>query len=62
MKALLLLCIPVVTFAALNVWNQAVAEPVPLLGPGIVVAEFSTSANAEFPEGNATLHGGPNGR
>lgn len=62
MKTLLLLCIPVVTFAALNVWNQAVAEPAPLQGPGIVVAEVSTSADAEFLEGNATIHGGPDGR
>ena len=62
MKTLLLLCIPVVTFAALNVWNQAVAEPPPLQGPGIVVAEVATSANAESLAGNATMHGGPDGR
>lgn len=62
MKTLLLLCIPVVTFAALDVWNQAVAEPAPVQGPGIVVAEVSTPADAEFLVGNATIHGGPGGR
>jgi hypothetical protein len=60
-KTLLLLCIPVVTFAALIVWNQAVAEPAPLQGPGIVVAEVSTPSNAEF-LGNAASDGGPDGR
>ncbi|UKA53779.1 hypothetical protein LFT45_19035 [Arthrobacter sp. FW305-BF8] len=62
MKTLLLLCIPVVAFAALNVWNQAVAEPTPLKEPGVVVAEASTSASAEFTAGNETIHGGPDGR
>jgi hypothetical protein len=61
-KKLLLPCIAVVTFAAFNVWSQAVAEPSPLLGPGVVVTELRPSAKAVFLEGNANNHGGPDGR
>lgn len=37
MKKLLLLGIPLVTLAGLNVWSQAVAGPAHIQGPGIVV-------------------------
>ena len=39
MKKLLLLGIPLVTLAGLNVWSQAVAEPAHIQGPGIVVRD-----------------------
>lgn len=41
MKKLLLLGIPLVTLAGLNVWSQAVAEPAHIQGPGIVVRDGS---------------------
>lgn len=39
MKKLLLLGLPLVTLAGLNVWSQAVAEPAHIRGPGVVVRE-----------------------
>lgn len=39
MKKLLLLGIPLVTLAGLNVWSQAVAGPAHIQGPGIVVRD-----------------------
>jgi hypothetical protein len=39
MKKLLLLGVPLVTLAGLNVWSQAVAEPAHIQGPGIVVRD-----------------------
>lgn len=62
MRKLLLLCIPVVTFAAFSVWSQAVAGPPPLQGPGVVVTGLSPSAKAVFLEESANIHGGPDGR
>lgn len=41
MKKLLLLGIPLVTLAGLNVWSQAVAEPAHIKGPGIVVRDVA---------------------
>ena len=39
MKKLLLLGLPLVTLAGLNVWSQAVAEPAHIRGPGVMVRE-----------------------
>lgn len=39
MKKLLLLGLPLVTLAGLNVWSQAVAEPAHIQGPGVVVRD-----------------------
>jgi hypothetical protein len=39
MKKLLLLGLPLVTLAGLNVWSQAVAEPANIQGPGVVVRD-----------------------
>jgi hypothetical protein len=61
MKKLLLLGLPLVTLAGLNVWSQAVAEPANIQGPGVVVrdgagpdlaadvraAEFPSAAGAQ---------------
>jgi hypothetical protein len=41
MKKLLLLGIPLVTLAGLNVWSQAVAGPAHIQGPGIVVRDVA---------------------
>ncbi|GAB16380.1 hypothetical protein ARGLB_118_00440 [Arthrobacter globiformis NBRC 12137] len=59
---LILLCIPVVTFAALNVWSQAVTEPPAVQGPGVVVIELPTSAKADFLKEDANIQGGSDGR
>ncbi len=39
MKKLILLGLPLVTLAGLNVWSQAVAEPAHIQGPGVVVRD-----------------------
>lgn len=39
MKKLLLLGLPLVALAGLNVWSQAVAEPAHIQGPGVVVRD-----------------------
>jgi hypothetical protein len=59
---LLLLCIPVVTFAALYVWSQAAAEPPAVQGPGVVVLELPPSAKALFLNEDTNIQGGSDGR
>ncbi|MDQ0866828.1 hypothetical protein [Arthrobacter globiformis] len=59
---LLLLCVPAVTFAALNVWSQAVAEPPAVQGPGVVVIELPPSVKAVFLDEDANIQGGSDGR
>ncbi|MEN8584891.1 hypothetical protein ABFP37_19570 [Burkholderia sp. RS01] len=59
MKKLLLLGIPLVTLAGLNVWSQAVAEPANFRGPGVVVGDgggpdlAADVRGAEIPEAAA---------
>lgn len=59
MKKLLLLGIPLVTLAGLNVWSQAVAEPANIPGPGVVVGDgggpdlAADVREAEIPEAAA---------
>lgn len=51
MKKLLLLCIPVLAVAGLQVWSQALAEPEPVHRPGIVVPGVTVASPAAHLQG-----------
>ena len=62
MKKLLLLCFPVLAVAGLQVWSQALAEPEPVRGPGIVVPGVtvaSPAAHLQGPYRSSELRRGP---
>jgi hypothetical protein len=62
MKKLLLLCIPVLSVAGLQVWSQALAEPEPVHRPGVVVPGVivaSPAAHLQGPYRSSELRRGP---